>query len=607
MATYKPRPDGLVDVTYAPGQPALPMTEDQAKMGGATPETPSPLAMGMPTPPSGPNPYSMIGSGEATAQLAKNTQASMADAQATQAAVSPAAALSPTAPPPKTKEQELDDSVFGGAGDFVTSMGRKINRFLTRPVGSGPDIEAAQRRWDAEHAGQGEAPKAEESKPAEAKKEGAKPAAPSASAQQETGGFQLGGPITISGGGLNLAERTTRSGIRLDPGYKRVAEGLSPEAERDEYKAGAKKIYDEQQEAIRAEQIWNDKQEIENAERKQQIAQNRAKLQERLDLIDKREQEAAKATPQSRDEIMSSRPALARMFSALSVIMGARYQGLTGRNNPGMDMLNQSIADEIAGQRAKYEAAKDKVSMANTDFGKAMLLYGDPNAAEADLNMRANTLAASIIRNHWKKPETEIDLLARNQTADELMKKAAEYKQTAATLQQGQVVTTERKEAPTVQGLLDDKQMARLVHVDGYGDGFVSNPVQQPEFQKRATAATTAIKIFDQLESLQPTGGFVANDPDTLSNINAWRQAALSAISEAEGQGIVTKDDAEKAKAILNDPYKIMGSGTAALKATRAAMALKLDEMVGSTMFADPHSRSRMPRKRADSFKPGIQ
>lgn len=588
MAIYRPRSDGLVDLEVAPGL-ALPMSEEQAQQGGHTPGPPLNF---------GPNPYSMIGSGEATAQLARNTATAMSDAAA---APKPADDLGPT--PRDYSSPEEQAAAAEGRAKIWEGLKSKVSDFFSRS-GAPDDPLATRRKYRGEPDPVPEAP-ATEGKGAEAPKPKPAPAPERSAPYQPEGGYQLDQPVRVTGGGMTPYEATTKSGIKLDPAYKKLVNASSPEAERDEYRAGAQKIYDEQQRALETERIENERQQIENAERKEQLAVRRGILQERLNTIDQREKEAASATPQSRDQILGSRSTLARVLSGLSIAMGARYQGLTGRNNPGLDLLNQAVADEIAAQRMKYEAAKDKVAMANTDFGKAMQLYGDPNVAEADLYNRAYTLAANIAKNHWKSAESESDLLNRKTVSDELLKKAADWKQNAYAMTQAQTVNTSRREDAKVEGLLTDDQRERQVHVPGYGYGFVTNKAAATAVQDQLTAAGTALDIFAELKALQKNGQFV-NDLDTRSRLKALKARALPAISAAEKQGVVTEADAKNAREVLNNENAFFSSGVAALEATELAMRLTLDGIVKNRIYQDPYARIPMRAKRDNSFQPGL-
>lgn len=561
MAVYTPRSDGLVDLHVAPGL-ALPMSEQQAQQGG---NTPGPAPEPSPFPATNPNPFSMIKSGKATAGLAEATAAAMKHSRDGQ----PTAPGTLFAPPPSVP-------------DWAT--------------GKTFDSEAAANQVKAE--------KAAERAAADAEAEKAKLRA--ITPPEREGGYQLDQPVKVSGGGLQLAQRVVRPGVKGEPSFKRVMSELSPEEVAKQHEAGAEGVYLERDQALESERLANEQQALDNQDRKDQIAVRRGILQEKLNTIEQREREAANATPQSRDQILGSRSTLARVLSGLSIAMGARYQGLTGRNNPGLDLLNQSLADEIAGQRMKYEAAKDKVAMANTDFGKAMQLYGDPNVAEAELYSRGLTLAANIAQNHWKRAENLGDYAKQKEIAQTLKEQAAEKKQQAFTLLNGQVLQdTYQREAPRVEGVLTEDQRERQVHVPGYGYGFVANKAAATAVQDQMTAAGNALDIFAELRALQKDGRFV-NDLNTRKALKALKARALPAISAAEKQGVVTEADAKNAKDVLNDENAIFSDGVAALDATELAIRLQLDGIVRDRIYQDPYARVPMQRQRAGSFKPGL-
>jgi len=381
---------------------------------------------------------------------------------------------------------------------------------------------------------------------------------------------------------------------------------LNPEDVRDEHFRGAQDVYLAREQATEAEQLANESQKLDIEARKNDLAQKRAKLQEKQDIIEQREREASQATPQSRNEIMASRSSLSKLMGALSISMGAYYQGLTGRNNPGLDLINQTIAQDIADQRAKWEAAKDKVGFANNDFGKAMQLYGDPNVAEADLYNRQLTLAANIAKNHWRVAENTEEYQKQKEIGVALGEQAAQKKQDAYTLLHGQVLQdTYKREAPVVIGGLTDDQMKSMVNIPGYGTGFVANSATQPDVQKRAVAGGTAKQLVDQLMNLMPKSGPVTDIKDR-ERLAPLRVRALAAISQLEGQGIVTEADAKNAEEILGNENSFFAGGRTSLEETAKALRIGMDSLVDGYVFGDPHRRTRMKRQRAGSFTPGL-
>jgi hypothetical protein len=509
----------------------------------------------------------MIGSGEATADLAQATRSAMARAHDGQ----PTAPGAGIAPPPT-------------APDWAT--GKTFDQEAAANAPAAERAAQAKREQDA-----AEVAKLKQIEPSTGKE----------------GGYQLDQPIKIVGGGLPLDSRVVRPGVRGEASFKRVMNDLSPEGLRDQHLTGAQDVYLAREQAIETERLANESTAIYNEDRKNELAERRAKLQEKQNTIEQREREASQATPQSRAEIMGSRSGLSKMMGALSIAMGGYYQGLTGRNNPGLDLINQTIAQEIADQRAKWEAAKDKVGFANNDFGKAMQLYGDPNVAEADLYNRNLTLAANMAQNHWKRAENEGEYSKQKEVAQALLEQAAAKKQEAHTLLNGQILQdTYKREEQKVAGLLDDKQLRRQVHIPGYGYGFVTNPDAQKEIQDRATYAGNAIELIAEMRSHMPKSGGPVTDLGDRRAISALKVRVLAALSKAEGQGIVTEADAKNAKDVLADENALFTRGDEALGATELAIGLALEGIVRDSVYSDPNGRTPMRKQRANSFKPGL-
>jgi hypothetical protein len=287
-------------------------------------------------------------------------------------------------------------------------------------------------------------------------------------------------------------------------------EGLDPEAVRDQHLAGAQDVLIARENALEAERLANESTKIYNEDRKNELAERRAKLQEKQNLIEQREREASQATPQGRSEIMASRSGLSKLMGALSIAMGGYYQGLTGRNNPGLDLINQTIAQEIADQKAKWEASKDKIGMANNDYAKALQLYGDPNVAEADLYNRNLTLAANIAQNHWKRAENEGEYSKQKEVAQALMEQAAAKKQEAHTLLKGQVLQENYVYQParyaTVGGdplgRLTPEQRKLVVRLPDGRIGFARDAGRVVKLQEAVTSNTDILRGLADLHAL---------------------------------------------------------------------------------------------------------
>lgn len=413
MAYYSPRPDGLVNVALDDGR-LLPMQEQHAQAAGILPMPDASAAIGGPNPYGGLPPDAVAGPG--------------GGANPDMAAISGALAQQSAAPPPPP-------------GISAPSSGLNLppnTSFIVPPGANGkplPDFQAGIQRL------KDEGPKTDpDAAGAAAAPGGLRRIMPTARGEAAAGSQdQAARTVKISPDRDVRASFVVKPGVEADPDFQQTANELSPAGEYEQHMFGANHAYMARQEAITAQTQANNAVLAQQEQLRTQIASNRAALQQKLDTLDQRQSEAEQATPQTRGEIIQSRGSLAGVLSGISIALGGYVQGLKGGANPGLEIVNQSIQDEIASQRAKWEATKDKQAAANTAYGRALQLYGDPNAAEADMYTRGLTLAANIANNHWKQADNEDEMVKQRQIAQQLMEQAAEKKQAAYTLIHGQI------------------------------------------------------------------------------------------------------------------------------------------------------------------------
>src|SRR6187399_1844711 len=442
MATYSPRPDGLVNVTTDSGR-VLPMAEAQAQAGGATLAPPMPAPFAAPGPPPVANPYSAIGPNAVAGPGGGSDEAAIAAAMA-----------NPQAPAPPQPASPFVNSQLSLAPG---------TRLEAPPLPSGkprPDFAAGVQQLQAE------APQVNP----EADLQGADPrnltridprsADQGLSPQAQFFGSAQGPGrvVQTSKGGDIRASFVRKPGEELAPGVKEYADSLNPQelaSKRESLITNAAIAHDN----ATASMLDATRQaESELEAQRAQVAQNRAALQQKLDIVDRREREAADATPQTRREVLQSRGALAGVLSGLSIALGGRVQGLRGGENTGLKIVNDAIESEISSRRAKWEASKDKIGMARSDFGQAMQLYGDPNMAEADMRMRALTLAANMANGYKVQGENQEWLANQQQVSQQLAAQAAGEKQKWKTLADGQVLQENYVYKPPTYGQIGGVQ-----------------------------------------------------------------------------------------------------------------------------------------------------
>lgn len=603
MATYTPRPDGLVDVTTDSGK-TLPMGEAQAQAGGATlalgpPGMPTPFAA--PGPPPVANPYSALGPNAVAGPGGGDTQMSPDEFRAR---------LQQQPPPPSGSHAPAAEPLV------PPSMGRA-------PARPGADQYAALDIPEPLHPDSPPINSIPSSTGGEASPEGltrgqGADGGPVLSPQAQYFGQQSPGRIVqTSKGGDVRASYIRKPGEELDPATKAYADSLDPAkmaSDRETLITNAAIAHDN----ATANMISATKDaEAALEEQRQQIAQNRATLQKKLDIVDRREREAATATPQTRREVLQSRGALAGVMSGLSIALGGWVQGLKGGENPGLKIVNDSIESEISSQRAKWEALKDQAAGARTDFGQAMQLYGDPNMAEADMRMRALTLAANMSSAYKSQGENQEWLANQQQVTQQLAGAAAAEKQKWKTLADGQVVQENFVNRPATYAhvggapKLDkaqqeraDKARPRLVRTPDGRYGYVAGETEKKGVQEQLSAGGDVVDSMAKLLALANDN--TITDQEKRARYKALTQDIRPIISVAKKQGAMGEQEVKGYEDILGDPSAIIKDNGAAIRTGIEQQKARNDRIIRDNLFSDPDANVPFAESTASTFKPGI-
>lgn len=189
-------------------------------------------------------------------------------------------------------------------------------------------------------------------------------------------------------------QRAESAGMSPEDVFLSQSAGTLPEDTHDATTAQIVKLQQEdilrRQANVRAEQKAIDDQALKRVQTDKMI-------RARQKLIADRDAETSKLTPGSAKEVWASKSTFQQISAAISVALGGYLQGLQGRaNNPGMQMIQDGIAQEISDQRAKYEASQARGEQARGDYADAVALYGTPEAAALDLTNRRLEAAAKL-------------------------------------------------------------------------------------------------------------------------------------------------------------------------------------------------------------------
>lgn len=596
MAYFSARPDGLVDADIGNGR-MLPMLEEHARAGGLLPAPMPAIPVGNPASMAN-DPNVVAGPGGAPADDASLIANAMNNPQ-------------PTAPAPLTQGSYNGIPLPAPGRGFLDDTQQKGGA-------PRPEFAAGVEKLQAE------APHVNRDVPGDTHEQGLTRIDPNGGGEQRPAGIfgAQQGPgriVQTSKGGDIRASFVRRPGEELDEGTKAYADSIDPEALRGQRETSVTNAAIARDNAVAADISATAKAEAQIEEQRQQVAKNRAILQQKTDIIDRRQKEAESATPQTRDEVLKSRGAVAGVLAGISIALGGYLQGMRGGENPGLKIVNDSIESEISSQRAKWEAMKDKIGAARSDFGHAMQLYGDPNMAEADMRMRSWQLAANMSAAHKAQGDNAEWLANQQQLTQQMVGNAAAEKQKWKNLADGQVVQENYQyHAPTFAQVggppklnKDQREQMkeareRQIRLPDGNYAYAVNPAHVRTIQDKITAASNTLDAFGQIRSLLPKGGGPVTDPNVRKKIEAIQDRALSSLSASESQGVVTKADAERASATLSDINAIITDGGAGLQATESVVRNNMDATIRDNTYADPDATTPTRGGKATTFQPGL-
>jgi hypothetical protein len=474
---YAPRPDGLYDVTLDGGL-TLPMalSEQQLQAAGHQP---------LPAlPPAGPGPTAF-----GMAQQAPNVGLG-APAPAAPDVPKPVPGFEAPAParPMNAGEQAVQQALRDQGVELPTTRGS----VATAPSGDRA-VEVAPGSPE---------PAPVRADPRNLRRVGA-PAAPSAAVAG-------GAPARVHRvkGGDVRASFTRVPGMPVPDDVRRDLTG-NTDAEDLEISAdniaGQRDELTQQREAAAIEgQRAIDRQVVQRQAIDREIARKRS-------AIEQRDREAEQLTPQSAREVWADMGIFGQIAAALAIALGGYQQGLTGSaRNAGLDMVMQGIRDEVEAQRYKYERALEKKQEARGDYAEAIQMYGTPEAAALDIEMRRLAAAERIVQARAERVGTQEYLQQANQLASELRAKRAEKRLQLQELEAGKtqenwVNVPDR--VVTTGGAPKPKKPENMVRLPGGQYMFARDSVSARAAQSKIIANARMAQLAGRMRALTDTVG----------------------------------------------------------------------------------------------------
>lgn len=225
------------------------------------------------------------------------------------------------------------------------------------------------------------------------------------------------------------------------------ADAINSDAEDAELTADAIVAQREELRMKREQQLLEQRAALDREnERRRQVDERIAAKQ---GIVDQRDREIERLRPQSASEVLEDRGMLGRLGAALTMAVAGYNAGLNGSTqNAGYQMLRDSIMDEVNGQRAAYEDAKESGQLARNDYAQALAIYGTPEAAALDMEMRRLGVAEKMLENRASKIQDQEYLQQANQVASQLRAQRAETKLKLQELERGRVTQENWQNVP---------------------------------------------------------------------------------------------------------------------------------------------------------------
>jgi hypothetical protein len=592
---------GLAQVTRDDGQSmVLPMDEGSAQAQGLQPE----LA------PQAPNPYSMIGSGQAVAGPGGGGLASMPTDT-----VEGAGVFAQPAPPPDPRvvAQQLLTPVP------VSHEERPASKFdipIPGDPGAPPKTENG-----------GLVPVGRAARGAPAQPQGASAEIdPMIAAVMQQGGGGGGRPKL----GLASETRKYHEAGPVDPalsaaigkGQEEIDQSQSNQLE-DE--AAHRLGFLDQQAALQQEE----------AQRVQAAMQRRQAVDNEIARLNTRSQQAQddlmNAKPKTVDQFWKDKGAAAQIGAAIAMSLGAWGATIGRTENMGLAVLDRTIERWMNDQIQQYNAAKDQATLSNNAYKDAIDTYGSPELAQTNLQLQALAAKESLIKTHAEQVGTQDALgaaaLALQDSKLQRLKLQAQAQAQAGADVEAKLVmqggggggndllsrlkrgAAAKQALDTIQGKDSNPNAVkdareRQIRLGNGEVVWTNSAPKATELQKSLTAGENAVSLMEQILQKVGTGGVV--DLNTRKEIDSLQDRALTAISAQEFQGVVTKADAERAQQTLADKNAIFSDGGAGLRATLGAVKGNIQQVVRDNTYADPDATKPYAAPKSSSFKAGL-
>lgn len=336
--------------------------------------------------------------------------------------------------------------------------------------------------------------------------------------------------------------------------------------------------------------------------RQQREAVN-ARLSKLQQTRDARELEVANMKAPDMHGYWKDKGIASEIMTGISIALGGYLQGMRGGDNPGLTMANQAIDRWFSSQKDAYERSSGKLNSADSEYAKALALYGTPELAEAELKARAGAIRDGMGASQAERLGIGMDVADKqlNLQQSALAREAARaqwYQQAGAKAVEDTIATRQvggsggetyskflaraaadaenkRKIFPKAGG--DDKRAVR------FSDGsirYATDPRAARQAQKEVEGASSAIDDISRLQQLGKDAGSRVWGEDERGQAEALANSMVFKIHDAFGVTTFQQATKDIIHDMTGDPVSFFRNpaAVAKLNEVKRQMQLKLQE-----------------------------
>jgi hypothetical protein len=346
--------------------------------------------------------------------------------------------------------------------------------------------------------------------------------------------------MKVKGGDVR-ASFTRTPGEEVPEDIKRDALSTTPEdleINADSIATQREELRQKREQQIQDQQAMLDREAVRRAHVDQTLAAKQ-------DVVNQRDREIDKMRPGGMKDVIKDMGVFGQLSAALTMIAGGYQAGLTGGQNAGYGMIRDTIQQGIADQRAAYEEAKERGETARNDYAHAIALYGTPEAAALDLEMRHIGVAEKMLENRAGKIQDQEYLNNANQAANELRQQRAEVKLKLMEIEKGKTLQENYVNVP--DRYVGSGGPAKVKKEDGERE--VRLPDGQYMFARDATQARKLQDVVKANARLSQLSGRLKGLTDTVGKREPTA-AERAAADTIKSEMMFTYKDASQAGAL---------------------------------------------------------